>query len=171
MDFSCYFAETLPLTGRGGRHADKEPEGFQVRGVVRHYRCRVRYRRDQLCAGNIGAAGPWFLPSWTWRACRRAGCPGAVESIVSETADGEPIGAIAWRPLIAIVAALIVFGFCLPRLGLLLTLPLLVVVASLAGDEFRWREVFVNAVVPTLGCWLLFVVLLKLTIPVWPTLI
>ena len=121
--------------------------------------------------GTSARPGPGFFPLGLGVLVAGLGVLVLLKSIVSDTADGEPIGAIAWRPLIAIVAALIVFGFCLPRLGLLLTLPLLVVVASLAGDEFRWREVFVNAVVLTLGCWLLFVVLLKLTIPVWPTLI
>jgi hypothetical protein len=85
------------------------------------------------------------------------------ESLVVETEDGEPIGAFAWKPLIIIVGSVVMFGFILPRLGMLVSLPILIVVSSLAGDEFHWR-----AVVLTLGSWLIFIKGLSLVIPVLP---
>jgi hypothetical protein len=42
-------------------------------------------------------------------------------------------------------------------------------VASLASGEFRIKEVVINAVVLTLGCWLVFSKGLNLSIPLWPT--
>ena len=56
----------------------------------------------------------------------------------------------------------------LEPLGLALTVPVLIVISSLAGDEFHWKGVAVNAVVLTFGSWAIFVWGLKLTIPVWP---
>ena len=50
-----------------------------------------------------------------------------------------------------------------------IALPLLVVIAALAGDEFHWGESLVNAVVLTVGCWLIFIWGLNLTIPLWPS--
>ena len=55
------------------------------------------------------------------------------------------------------------------RVGMAITLPLLIAVASLASGEFRLKEVLINAAVLTLGCWLVFIKGLNLTIPLWPT--
>ena len=90
------------------------------------------------------------------------------ESLTIETEDGEPVGSIAWRPLIVIFLTIMVFGALLPRLGMLLTIPILIVMTSLAGDEFRWRGVAINAVVLTFASWVIFVWGLKLTMPLLP---
>ena len=90
------------------------------------------------------------------------------KSLTIPTADGDKIGAIAWRPLLVIIGAIVVFGLALPRLGMILTVPILIGITSLAGDEFRWKGVVVNAFVLTLGAWVIFVLGLKLTIPMWP---
>jgi hypothetical protein len=91
------------------------------------------------------------------------------KSLTIETEDGEPVGAFAWKPLISIVFAVAMFGLLLPRLGLAVTLPLLIAVSSWAGDEFRWKEVVVNIVVLTVGSWAIFIAGLGLTLPLWPT--
>jgi len=67
-----------------------------------------------------------------------------------------------------IVAAIAVFGLMLEPIGLALTVPVLIVITSLAGDEFHWKGVVINAIVLTFFSWLIFVYGLKLTIPVWP---
>jgi hypothetical protein len=90
------------------------------------------------------------------------------KSLTIETPGGDPIGAFAWRPLIVIVVAIAVFGAALERLGMVLTIPILIGISSLAGDEFRWRGVVINAIVLTFGSWVIFVWGLKLTIPLWP---
>ncbi len=90
------------------------------------------------------------------------------ESLTIETEDGEPVGKIAWRPLIVIFLTIMVFGALLPHLGMVLTIPILIVMTSLAGDEFQWRGVAINAIVLTFGSWVIFVWGLKLTMPLWP---
>jgi hypothetical protein len=90
------------------------------------------------------------------------------KSLTIETEGGDPIGHIAWRPLIVIVLAIAVFGATINLLGLVLAVPILILISSLAGDEFHWFGVLVNSVVLTLFSWLIFVVGLKLTIPMWP---
>lgn len=92
------------------------------------------------------------------------------KSLVIETEGGDPIGVVPWRPLLVIVAAIIVFGLSLERLGLLITVPLLIVISSLAGGEFGWKGVLANAAVLTFGSWGIFVWGLKLTLPLWPRL-
>ena len=90
------------------------------------------------------------------------------KSLTIETPGGDPIGDIAWRPLVVIVVAIAVFGFMLERLGMVLTIPVLIVISSVAGDEFKWKGVLANAAVLTFGSWVIFVWGLKLTIPLWP---
>jgi hypothetical protein len=90
------------------------------------------------------------------------------KALTIESEGGDRIGSFAWRPLIVIVAGIAVFGAMLEPVGLALTVPVLIFISSLAGDEFRWKGVLANAVVLTVGSWFIFVWGLKLTIPVWP---
>lgn len=90
------------------------------------------------------------------------------KSLTIETEGGDRIGRIAWRPLLVVVASIAFFGATINSLGLALSVPLLILLASFAGDEFKWLGVLVSMVVLTLFSWFVFVYLLKLTIPVWP---
>ena len=90
------------------------------------------------------------------------------KSLTIETEGGDLIGDIAWKPLAVVVVSIAVFGVLLERLGMVITIPILIIMVSAAGDEFRWRGVIVSAAVLTVFSWLVFVVGLKLTIPLWP---
>ena len=90
------------------------------------------------------------------------------KSLTIESEGGDKVGSFAWRPLLVIVVAISMFGVMLEPMGLALTVPVLIVITSFAGDEFRWKGVAVNAIVLTAFSWLIFVYGLKLTIPVWP---
>jgi hypothetical protein len=100
-------------------------------------------------------------------------------SLVEHTEDGEPIGAFAWRPIVYILGANVVFGIFLaglpslgvPALGLIAAIYALVIIASKAGDTFVLKEVLILATVLSVGSYLAFIVLLKLQMPVWPTFI
>ncbi len=90
------------------------------------------------------------------------------KALTIESEGGDPIGDIAWKPLLIIVASITVFGLLLPRFGMAVTLPVLVIMSALAGDEFRWKEAIFNAILLTIFSWIIFVWGLKLVIPVWP---
>ena len=90
------------------------------------------------------------------------------KALTIESEGGDPIGAIAWKPLLLILGAVVVFGATLPRLGMAVAVPLLIIVSSLGGDEVHWKAVVITSVVLTLGSWIVFVKGLGLTIPVWP---
>ncbi|MFT7771896.1 tripartite tricarboxylate transporter TctB family protein [Roseateles sp.] len=118
--------------------------------------------------GTSARPGPGYFPFGLGILLALLGGLVLFKALTLESEGGDPVGAIAWRPLLVIVAAIVVFGVALPRLGLACTLPLLIVLSSLAGDQFRWRDVFVTSIVLTVGSWALFIVGLKLTIPLWP---
>jgi hypothetical protein len=90
------------------------------------------------------------------------------KSLTIETEGGDPIGSIAWRPLLVIVVSIAVFGAVLPRLGMFMTIPLLIVMVSFAGDEFSWKGVIANSIVLTAFSWFVFIWGLNLTIPLKP---
>ena len=123
---------------------------------------------------SMGAAarpGPGYFPLILSSIMVLLGAIVLFKSLTVEVEGGDPIGAIAWRPLVVIVAAITVFGLLLPRLGMIITIPILIFMTSLAGDEFKWKGVVVAAVVLTLMAWVIFIVGLKLTIPMWPSFI
>jgi hypothetical protein len=101
------------------------------------------------------------------------------KALVVEAPDGDQVGAFAWRPLIFIILANLVFGAMigglpsigLPPLGLVIGIYALTFICSLAGDEFKWKEVLVLATVLALMSYGAFVLLLKLQFPVWPAFI
>ena len=118
--------------------------------------------------GSSAKPGPGYFPFGLGILLALLGGLVLFKAVTIESPDGDPIGAIAWRPLLIIVGAIALFGLALPKLGLVVTLPLLIVMASLAGDEFHWKDALISSVVLTAGSWAIFVWGLKLTIPVWP---
>ncbi|MCV2367121.1 tripartite tricarboxylate transporter TctB family protein [Roseateles oligotrophus] len=119
--------------------------------------------------GSSARPGPAYFPFGLGVLLALLGGMVLFKALTIETEDGEPIGSIAWRPLIIIVAAICLFGLMLPRLGLALTLPAVILLSSLAGDEFKLKDALLNSALLTFGSWLIFVWGLRLVIPVWPT--
>ena len=119
--------------------------------------------------GTSARPGPGYFPFGLGILMAIMGAMVWFGSITVETEDGDPIGPIAWKPLIIIVASVVMFGLILPRLGLLISLPLLIIVSALAGDEWHWKDSVISVVVLTLGSWLIFFKGLSLVIPLWPT--
>ena len=118
--------------------------------------------------GSSARPGPGYFPLGLGVLLALLGALVLFKALTIETEGGDPVGAIAWRPLCLIVGA-VALSAVLPKLGMVATLPLVIIVASLAGDEFHWRDVLITSVVLTIGCWLVFVKGLSLTIPLWPT--
>jgi hypothetical protein len=118
--------------------------------------------------GTSARPGPGYFPFGLGIVLAVLGGLVLFKALTLESEGGDPVGAIAWRPLIIIFTAIVVFGLALPRLGLICTLPLTVLLSSLAGREFHWRDVLISSALLTAGSWALFIKGLKLTLPVWP---
>lgn len=119
--------------------------------------------------GSSARPGPGYFPFGLGLLLAVLGGMVLFKAMTIESADGDPIGSFAWRPLIIILSSVALFGFLLPRLGMFICLPLLVIMSSLASDEFTWKGAIINAAVLTVMSWGIFIVGLKLTIPLWPT--
>jgi hypothetical protein len=121
--------------------------------------------------GASARPGPGYFPFGLGILMALLGAVVLFKALTIETEGGDPIGAVAWRPLGFIVGTVAVFGWALPHLGMVTALPILVVIAALAGDEFHLGEALINSVILTIGSWVIFIWGLKLTIPLWPSFI
>ncbi|SDH63103.1 tripartite tricarboxylate transporter TctB family protein [Agrococcus jejuensis] len=74
-------------------------------------------------------------------------------------------GRIPWRPAVLVTAAVAWFALTVDGLGLLLAASGTVVLASFARQGVRWWQPLVVGVGLTAGSWLIFVVGLRLRVP------
>lgn len=119
--------------------------------------------------GNSVRPGPAYFPFGLGIILAIMGAVLLFKALTIEVEGGDKIGDIAWRPLLIILASIVVFGLLLPHLGMAIALPVLVFCSSAGGDEFHWRDSAINAVILTVGSWAIFIKGLSLTIPLWPT--
>ena len=119
--------------------------------------------------GSSARPGPAYFPFGLGIILAVLGAIVLFKALTIETEGGDPIGAMAWRPLVVITASIAVFGFMLPKLGMIVSLPILVIFSAWAGDEFHWKDALINAAILTVASYAIFIMGLKLTIPVWPT--
>ena len=120
---------------------------------------------------NFGAAvrpGPGYFPFGLGIILAVLGVIVFITSFVRRCTDGDPIGAIPWRPLICVVGAIVFFAIGLPRLGFVIAFPLMIVLTSYASTEFTWKGALLTALVLTIASYLIFIFGLQLNIPVWP---
>ncbi|GAB4217694.1 MAG: tripartite tricarboxylate transporter TctB family protein [Rhodoferax sp.] len=126
--------------------------------------------------GSSASMGPGYFPRVLGLLLAVVGLVIAVRALVMRHPADGPIGPWAWRPLVFVVAANAVFGVLLvglpalhlPAMGLMAAIVGLTLLASLAGERFKLREALGLAGVLALGSYLVFVLLLKLQLAVWP---
>jgi hypothetical protein len=118
--------------------------------------------------GSSARPGPGYFPFGLGLLMAILGGAVLFKALVVETEDGEPVGKWAFRPLLILMGSVALFGFTLPLLGMAVALPILIIMVSLAGDEFHWKDCVISVVVLTLGSWLIFIKGLSLVIPLWP---
>jgi hypothetical protein len=119
--------------------------------------------------GNSARPGPAYFPFGLGVLMTILGCIVLFTAFTKDAPDGDPVGAFAWRPLLVILGAVALFGALLPRLGLFIALPVLVIVSAMASDEFTIKDALLNAVILTVMSWAIFSKGLGLTIPLLPT--
>ena len=95
---------------------------------------------------------------------------GAVSLARGLRKPGEPVPHWFFRPFITLIAVL-VFGKIVDSLGMALSTVLLVLGASAASGEFRPREALISGVLLAIVCVIVFIRLLGITLPIWPSFI
>ncbi len=118
--------------------------------------------------GSAARPGPAYFPFGLGVILAVLGALVLFKALTFEVEGGDKIGAWPIKQAAWILGAVVLFGLLLPKMGMAVSLPLLIGIASLASGEFRIKEVLVNAIVLTVGSWAIFIKGLGLTIPLWP---
>jgi hypothetical protein len=93
---------------------------------------------------------------------------GAVLSLRAMRLQGSPVSAFKWKPTVVVLGSVVVFGLIVEHLGLALSTVVLIVGASSASPEFRWKEALVSGIFFAALAIGVFVMGLKLQLPIWP---
>ena len=100
-----------------------------------------------------------------WQGLREADAP---DPAAAPDAPPEPDEFTKLRPVVVVAASLVAFGLALETLGLMLSIVLMVAIASFATRDLRARETLVAAAALCVLTWAIFIAGLGLPIPVWP---
>lgn len=131
---------------------------------------------------NIGTGarmGPGYFPLVLGVILAILGGMIMFKGLVTRTETGDKLGSMAWRPLVYIIGANVLFGILLgglpkiglPAMGLIPAIYGLTILASLAGEQFKLREVLILATILAAISYGGFVKLLNLQFQVWPAFI
>ncbi|MEP6997017.1 MAG: tripartite tricarboxylate transporter TctB family protein [Betaproteobacteria bacterium] len=93
---------------------------------------------------------------------------GAALSLAALRGKGPPLPGWKWRPVSIVLLSVVAFGLLLTHAGLVLSTIGLIVVASTASHEFRLRESILSGIVLAALSVGVFIIGLKLQLPIWP---
>lgn len=126
--------------------------------------------------GEGARMGPGYFPLMLGTLLALLGIIITLKSLTRGGSGGDKIGAIAWRPLVFILGANLLFGTLLvgipslgiPAFGLIVAIFGLVVMAGYAREGAKLKESLILATILAVGSYLAFVKLLNLLFPVLP---
>jgi hypothetical protein len=126
--------------------------------------------------GEAARMGPGYFPFMLGILMALVGVVVAFRALGSSSAEEEKIGKWAWRVLVYIIAANVVFGLLLaglpmiglPAFGMVVAIYALTFIASMAQADWKFRPTLILATVLAVGSYLVFVLALSLQFPVWP---
>jgi hypothetical protein len=131
---------------------------------------------------NVGEGarmGPGYFPLMLGVLMAVLGTVITFKALVVETEGGDKIGKWAWKPLVFVIAANLVFGVLLgglpsiklPSAGMMLGIYALTFISSMAEPGWKVKNTFILATVLAAGSYVAFVLVLKLQFQVWPAFI
>jgi hypothetical protein len=93
---------------------------------------------------------------------------GVALSLTALRGQGSPLPGWKWRPVSIVLLSVVAFGLVLTHAGLVLSTIGLIAVASTASREFRFKESLLSGVLLAALSVGVFVIGLKLQLPIWP---
>ena len=113
--------------------------------------------------GTAFKMGPAYFPTLLAALLSFIGLISLIRSFVRK---GDSMPVFAWKPLLLIVAATVVFGLLVKGAGLAVALPLFVMMTAYASVKFRWVPSLALAAGTTVFCVLVFVKGLGIPLPI-----
>ena len=91
---------------------------------------------------------------------------GGIISVIALLTPGEITEAPKWKPITMVTVGIVCFALLFESAGLIPALVVLILIASLGGEEFKITEVLLNMVVLSILCIVVFKVGLQMNISV-----
>lgn len=85
--------------------------------------------------------------------------------------DGPKVEAFHFKPLVLVCVSVVAYGYLMQPGGLAVATAVAVIIGAMAGNEFKWREVWIVALVLVVFSYLVFVKGLTLPFPMCPSFI
>ena len=82
--------------------------------------------------------------------------------------QGSPVPAWKWRPTLIVLGSVVLFGAMVNTAGLVVSTIVLIFLSSAASHEFRPKEALISGVLLAALAVSVFVIGLKLQLPIWP---
>src|SRR5262249_20318027 len=122
---------------------------------------------QQYRFGTPGRMGPGFFPTILGGVLAALGLSLTIPAFFR---SGEPLPRLGLRPLLTVLAAIIIFTLLLQPLGFVLAALILVLISGFADPELRPLEALGLALLLTVFSVGIFVTLLGLPLNLWPNL-
>jgi putative tricarboxylic transport membrane protein len=140
----------------------RNPKDFSAGLIYLAVGLSAIYIGGELPMGTALKMGPAYFPTVLGWLLAFIGLISVVRSVVQK---GAPIPRFAWRPLLIITGATVLFGLIVRGAGLAVALPLFVIMTSFASMKFRWGPSLAVAAAVTIFCSLVFVKGLGVPLP------
>ena len=126
-------------------------------GAVAIYLCQ------DLDMGRAGKMGPAYFPTILSYLLIGVGVVSLVRSFILQ---GTPAGGLAFKGLVLVSLAIVLFGLLVRGAGLAIALPLLVIVSAYASSRFKWKHALAMAAGISVFCILVFQQGLGIPLPI-----
>ena len=118
--------------------------------------------------GTPARMGPGFFPFYLGVLLTLLGVMIAFTGLRVHERDPGKVEPFHWKPILYVLSFIVLFGLLLKIIGMLLAGMMLVIGASIGSEEFQLRRTVFLAIGLVIFCALVFVVGLKLPIPLCP---
>ena len=123
---------------------------------------------SKYALGSAARMGPGYFPRILGILLILLGTILAVRAL---RLNGPPLPKWKWRPTVIVLGSVVLFGAIVQSVGIALSTVILIVGASAASPEFRPREALISGVLLAALAVGVFVIGLKLQLPIWPAFI
>ena len=118
--------------------------------------------------GTPARMGPGFFPFYLGVLLTILGVVIAFSGLKVHEGDPGKVERFHWKPILYVLASIVLFGLLLKIIGMLLAGILLVIGASMGSSDFQLKRTVILAIGLVIFCAFVFVVGLKLPIPLCP---
>lgn len=140
------------------------PEDFWSGVMFIGFGALAIYIAQDYPTGSAMRMGPGYFPTAIGLCLIALGVAVGVSGF---RVKGEGIGGFPWRAILFLAVGFASFAWGIDHLGFIISLAILIFLASLAGKEYRWGEVGLLAAILIIGCWAVFIYALELPFPLF----